>query len=47
MSNSTVKVFGKKKRMGETEVKMLRWMWGDTKMDRTKNEKIRGTDKMA
>ena len=35
------------KRLDVAEMMMLRWMCGDTKLDRIRNERIRGTTKVG
>ena len=37
---------GHEKKLDVAEVRMLRWMSGVTKMDRIRNERIRGTMKV-
>ena len=37
---------GHEKKLDVAEVRMLRWMSGVTKMDRIRNERIRGTTKV-
>ncbi len=38
---------GHEKKLDVAEVRMLRWMSGVTKMDRIRNERIRGTTKVG
>ena len=37
----------REKKLGLAEMRMLGWMNGVTKLDRTKNERIRGTAKVG